>query len=357
MKKKIQIAAGLVIGLGLLWLLFKDTNWSEVFDAIRKANASLLGLGMLVVFCTFFTRVLRWRYIVRTAKPVSFRHMFSATQIGFLANFTMPGRVGEVVRALVLARLAKLPFAKCFAMVALDRVTDLIGLVAVMIVTIAAYKPVGKVVIPREVFDAEITFDAALVQPGEIAVFVSLIVLIGAFVMLYVNQRLVLRISDACLGVVSKKLAAWSHAFLEHFAEGLHIFRSASDMAKSVAFSLLTWCLFLLSFQVLLWAFGIHGPWYTVLVLQVLLAVFIAVPGAPGFVGQFHVPIVIALVLVIPDMDVSKAKAVAIVGHLINVALVAATGVYCLSTERLGLLELTRESMQAEDGMGETGRD
>ena len=95
-------------------------------------------------------------------------------------------------------------------------------------------------------------------------------------------------------------------------------------------------------------AFDIHVPWYGPFVLQLLLAIFISPPGAPGFVGQFHFPIVIGLVMVAPDVDVSKAKALAIVAHLLNLIPVYAIGLFCLFWERFGFVELTRESLHAE---------
>jgi len=348
MKKLLQLLIGLIIGVGLLWLLFRNTDWGEVFHTIREVHLGWLLLAELMILATFFTRVQRWSYVVRTAKPVSFRHMFSATQIGFLANFCLPGRVGELIRALVLGRLARLPFAKCMAMVALDRINDLVSLVFVVLVAIFAYAPAGVVVIPEETFGHEITFAAERVKQGETAAFIGLIVSVGVLVLIYVNQRVALRTTEIVVGRVSKRMAARARDFLQHFAEGLHIFRSGTDMAKSVFFSLVTWALALMSITVFMWAFGIRVPWYAPFVIQLMLAVAISVPGAPGFVGQFHVPIVVGIVMLMPEVGVSKAKAVAITAHLMNLIPVYVVGIFCLFWERLGFLELTKESLHAE---------
>jgi len=356
MKKIIQIVVGFVIGFGLLWLLFRgDTDWGAVFASMQRVSVGWLVVGLGVILLSFFTRVQRWSYIVRTAKPVSFRHMFSATQIGFMVNFTLPARAGEVVRAGVLARLAGLPFTKCFAMVALDRVTDLIGLVAVILVAALAYVPQTDIVIPAEVFGQQIVFAAARVQQAEISAVVFLVVSVMTAVLLYVKQDLMLRISDRCVGVVSVRLAERVHEALRHFAGGLHVFRSARDMLKSIFFSLVTWGLFLVVIVVMLWAFDIEGPWYTPFVMQVLLGVAIAVPGAPGFVGQFHVPLVIALVMLVPDMDLSKAYAFAILTHALNLGFIVVVGVFCILLEGLGLGELRHKGEDSEAVTGSAG--
>lgn len=351
MKRFAHTLAGLAIGLGLMWWLFRGTDWGEVGRAIRNANPFWLVMTQVLTLATFYTRILRWRYVVRTAKPVRFRHMFSATQIGFLANFTLPGRVGELVRALLLSRLGRLPVSKCIAMVALDRVNDLIGLLAVILVTVLAYTPTGDVVIPARTLGWEIHFAATTIQTGEILSAVALGLIILILVLLYVTQSFVLRLSDACLGLVSKRLAEWGHHFLEQFAEGLHIFRSAGDMAKSISFSLLTWTLFMLILVSMLAAFDIHYPWYLPFVMQTMLAVAISIPGAPGFVGQFHAPLVITLMMLLPGMDDAKAKAFAIVAHLGAVLPVLVVGIICLMMEQVNLVELTHETAQAESGL------
>ena len=350
MKKKVQIACGVLVGLGLVWLLFRDTMWSEVWRAVRDASPGWLLVGALFILGSFFTRVQRWTYVVRTAKPVSFRHMFSATQIGFLANFTLPGRVGEAIRAVVLGRLAQLPFSRCLAMVALDRINDLIGLVVLMLLTALVYNPTGTVVIPKQTLGLQhdFVFAADLIKKGEYLAVAGLLGCVIFLVSLYLNQQFVLRISDAILGRFSRKLAGYVHTFLNDFALGLHVFRSVRDMSFSIFWSLVTWTCFVLFFAASMQAFHIEAPWYTVLVMQVLLAVFISVPGAPGFVGQFHTPLVIALMMLAPGMEDSRAKAFAIVTHLINLILIASVGVGCLLREQFQVTELSQNAASGD---------
>ena len=112
MKKYVFAVVGLVLGVLMVWLLFRSTNWEEVGHALSGANFWLLALSLVPVFLAHPARVRRWGFIVRAVYPATFREMFSATQIGFLANFVLPGRAGEAVRALVLTRLTRVPFSK-----------------------------------------------------------------------------------------------------------------------------------------------------------------------------------------------------------------------------------------------------
>ena len=357
MKKKIQVILGIIIGIVLMWFLLRHTKWDEVFTALNTMHWGWMTLSIVGVFASFFTRVKRWSYIVRTAKPVSYRHMFSATQVGFLCNFIFPGRAGEVVRALALSRLAQLPFTKSFAFVALDRLTDLFGLIAVMLIAMVGFKPTEAITIPEEFIDvpdwAQGLLQPDVIQKGAMGFGFFLIVLVIAFVILYLNQRLVLRISDAILGLVSKKLADTIHNMIVHFSEGLHVFRSIGDMAKAIGWSFVTWGIACLSYAAVIRAFDVNEPWYASFIVLAMLSVAIAAPGAPGFVGQFHFGILLGLYLVVPDINYNVAMAIAIMSHLINLIPVILVGVYCLSTEHFGLGELRRESAHIQEETGE----
>ncbi len=353
MKKAVQIIVGLVIGVLLLWWVFRDTDWAEVGTALGAVHWGWLAVATLFVIFSFVTRILRWRYIVRTAKPVSFRSMFSATQIGFMANFILPGRAGEVIRALVLSRLEKIPFSKCFAFVALDRVTDLFGMLAAMLVAVLAYRPGTAVTVGPEAHFPD--WAAPLLHPQAIrtAAFsaaIFMLVIVAAFAALYLNQRLVLRCTERVIGLISQRMAARVTAMLGHFAEGMHVFRSAADMAKSLGFSLVTWGCFSVTFWTLFWAFGLTLPWYTPFFTLSLVAAVISLPGAPGFVGQYHAAIWAALLICSPGINSNVVRAVAIMGHLINLVPVTVVGLYCLQMEKLGLIALQREGEAAETG-------
>lgn len=344
MKKNFQIVLGFAIAGVLLWVLFRNTQWAAVGHALRTAHVGWLFLATALVFVTFLTRIVRWSYIVRTAMDVSFRTMFSATQIGFLGNFLLPGRVGEVIRAVVLARLTGLTFSRCFAFVALDRVTDLFGLITVMLISVIFFDPGKSVGV-----DGMEHIDPNIIRVGAVSTGVVMVGIIAAFVLLYLNKGLALRIVNKLLGRIAPPLAARLEGMLAQFADGMHVFKSVGDMSRAIAWSLVTWAAGTLCYFCVLQAFGIVGPWYTAVVVMAFLAVAVSIPSTPGFVGPFHAAIVAAVLLVVPDTSQDVAMAAALVAHLLNVLPVWLTGGICLYTENLGLLELRRESAHVKE--------
>lgn len=349
-RRAAAVAVCLALTALLLWVVFRDTDWRAVGNAMRAAHPGWMLASIALVFLSFFARAQRWSYIVRATSPVSFRHLFTSTQIGFLVNFISPARAGEFIRAFVLGRLTGIPFTKGLALVALDRVTDVIGLIAVLLVAIVAFYQMGTVYIPTELLAGRDPFQIPpeMVQTATAVITLGIAGMVAVLVLLYTNQRLVLRGSAKLLEPVSTKLVSHVHRLLLHFAQGLHVFRSPGDMAKSIGFSLVTWSCFVLSIATFQRAFGLEGPWYTPIVVQTLLALAIVIPIAPGFIGQFHFGIVAGLLLAAPEAPMATAQAIAIVAHLINFLAVVLTGVVCLWMEHMGLFELRRISSEAQ---------
>lgn len=346
MKKIIQLVVGIGIGVVLFWVMFRHTDWAAVGTALTHAKIGWLLLATLLVFVTFVTRIWRWGYIVRTAGPVSFRIMFSATQIGFLANFTLPGRVGEVIRAAVLSRLTGFAFSRCFAFVALDRLTDLFGLISVMLVTVVFFHPNAPIVVPGLTEPIQ----PSLIRVGAISTGVAMFGIIAAFVVLYLNKCLALKLVDGTAGRISKALSEKLCGMLEQFADGMHVFKSLVDMSCSIAWSLVTWGAGTACYFCILRAFSIEAPWYTSFVIMSLLAVLISIPSTPGFFGPFEYGIMAAVVAVAPETNRDVLATAVIIAHVLQLLPVLLVGCLCLYMENLGLMELRRESEVAADG-------
>ncbi len=344
MKGTLHGILGLLVAGALLWLLFRGTDWTELAAALRGLDIGWLAAAQLPLWASAFARVQRWTYVVRAVDPASYRSLFAATQIGLLVNFAVPARLGEVARAYVLSRLATIPLPRSLAMVALDRVNDVIGLLAVLGVAALALAGDAGSTFPAGSFgNAEpLVLSGALVRTAAwtlaAGVLGSVLLLVG----LYARRDAVLRGVRAALGPVAAGLTGRVEGLLAGFADGLHVFRSRADLARAVVWSLLSWVGDVVAVTGLFLAFGLDCPWYTPFVTLSFLAVAILVPLTPGTLGQFHVAVVAGLLLAAPEVGPTRAKAVAIVEHLSTLLPITVLGLYCVLRERLGLREVLR---------------
>ncbi len=333
---------GALLSALLLWFLFRDTDWDALYAALRRVNPGWVILALVFCFSSFFARVQRWSYVVRATHPATFRSMFSATQIGVLVNCLLPLRMGDVVRGYLLARLAQMSFARSLTVVALDRVNDVFALVSVLFVTVVAFPNNKDIEFAAGAFNNAERFvvSSSLIRPAAVSLTIFLIVVILVFVFLYFRQGYVMWLLDKTVGPVSTKLASRLHSVFLNCAAGMHIFRSGIELMKSVVFSLLTWGVVALSLAALLKAFHLEFPWYAPFLMLSILGISTSVTVTPGMVGQYHVPVVASLLMIVPNMDPNEAKAVAIVAHLVALLPPATLGIFSMLRERLRVVDL-----------------
>lgn len=352
----VQGLVGLILGAALIWLLFRGTDWSAVIRAFSAMDLFWTLVAGLLVVASFYVRVIRWQCIVGAFEQVAYPRLFYATQIGFLANFVLPARLGEIIRALVLNRTAGVPVSRGLSYVAADRVADMTGLAVVFGVFAWVYpvELVGSLPLPgewRAVY-------GPLLTPDQVRrVFRSiLVVLVTAPVALaaaHCSAPWLIRFVEQQVGQRWPKGAQVLERMIRRLAEGLSVARCPQHLAGTLAANLALWGIFLLTHAALFRAFGLRLPWYAAFVTLSLLALFISVPGPPGFVGPFHAGIMCGLILADPAVPLDTARALAIAGHLVNLILVLAFGLWSLWCEGIALTELRREALAGtEDPTG-----
>jgi phosphatidyl-myo-inositol alpha-mannosyltransferase len=106
-KRRIALGAAAVLGVGLTAIAANRIGVHDVIKNIVRSDATwvLLALGLMIG--SLFMRAASWFSAVRSAlprRPLRRRDVTSATMIGVLMSATLPARVGEPARAMVLAR-------------------------------------------------------------------------------------------------------------------------------------------------------------------------------------------------------------------------------------------------------------
>lgn len=140
MKKRIlsiiQYLFFLLIGLVLLWLVFRKIDVGDVAAEIRAANYSWLLLSLILGIISHIARAMRWNILIRSlGYKTDTQTTFYAVMVGYLANMAFP-RLGEVTRCGVLAKKRGVPFNSLFGTVISERIFDAIVLLIIIITVI-----------------------------------------------------------------------------------------------------------------------------------------------------------------------------------------------------------------------------
>ena len=148
MNKKIlsllQYVLFLGLGIFLLWLTLRKSNWEEIKNDIATANFVFLIPATLMLLISHLSRAVRWKILMEPLgyKP-SLLNTFLAVMVGYWANLAVP-RLGEVLKCTILGRYEKVPADKLVGTIVAERAFDVASLVVALAITVAVqYNLIG----------------------------------------------------------------------------------------------------------------------------------------------------------------------------------------------------------------------
>ena len=129
------LAVGIASSVFFLWLVFRDADLDEVWAALRSADIGLVLLAAAVIQITYVAQGARWRVIANTLE-VTVKRFYALVLGGIGANNILPLRIGDLLRARWLAKIAAIPSGRAFGSVVRDRACDVITLVVALAVSV-----------------------------------------------------------------------------------------------------------------------------------------------------------------------------------------------------------------------------
>ena len=120
-----RVLTGLAFGIAVLAGVLVVADVRAVLPILARFPWPLVPLVLTLTTGNYLLRFLKWELFLRW---VGVRHLPRTTSLSiFLAGFAMsitPGKVGEWIKALLVAKLARVPMAPIVPVVAIERLTD-----------------------------------------------------------------------------------------------------------------------------------------------------------------------------------------------------------------------------------------
>lgn len=270
MTRSTILRVSLGIGLSVVFLVIsmRGVDLGEMTEALSHARYWTLIPAMGAVVLSFFLRAVRWQLILRSLRPVSLHDAYAATMIGFMANNILPMRIGEVVRAVVIGRRAKVSRSSALATVAVERVFDVVILLAVLVLGSAGYE------LPESI-------------RGAIGVLgVGTVLILGVLVVLARRERVGAVVARLPGG--SSRIGQKVAVTLDKFQDGFGIFRDARTVTLTLLLSVLVWGGFVVAYHYSLVAFGLDLSLRAPLFLLGVVSIGVMLPSAPGYIGTMQ---------------------------------------------------------------------
>lgn len=340
--KRAQILLGLGVSLASAIFLAAVIDWHEFAASLARVNYLYLIPATFCILASYYCRALQWRYVLGGVRRFPAHLLFRITMLGFLANTLLPARLGEVVRAYILARKQRLSKGTAFGSVIVTRLLD--G--AVLFLILAGF----AILIPAKI---------AGVKAGGTTGFFIYAALVGFFVLFYFKRGTATSIIKFVFAPLSKRVAVKIVRSLDKFIHGFSCFRSPADLGKAFLYSGAIWLLVALSFYFVNLGFKFTSalPLYAPLLLVAIVSLAISIPSSPGFIGTMELGVLAALHIIEPALTRNEGLSYAIVVHVVQILPGVAFGLFYLWTEHLTIADLAKaEEIQKEAAYSEKGR-
>ena len=242
----------------------------------------------VAVMVSHVIRAERWRMLLKpTGNHVSFIGSFLSLMIGYLVNLAVP-RGGEVSRCYNLYKLEKTPVEVSFGTVVVERIVDVICMVALIALSFFVEWTKIKAFINTLEFPASKGFG---ISPWAIVIFLALVVLALGLFLLRKNEKFI--------------------KILKGFREGLGSIFKLKNKVLFIVYSIAIWGLYFLMTYWVLKAFNETQDlgFGAVLTLFAIGSIAMAVP-LPGGAGSYHTLVPMGLVAL---YNLPKADAIAFV--------------------------------------------
>jgi glycosyltransferase 2 family protein len=157
-------------------------------------------------------------------------------------------------------------------------------------------------------------------------------------VLMIVKRETSLRILSPLIGKLPARYADWINRLIYHFIEGFRIMVDPVLLIAVGGLSIMIWLVDVLVIYLLFLAFGFQLPVVAAFVLMIILIIGIAIPTAPGFIGNWHYFCILGLsIFGIPKTD---ALTFAIIYHFLSIGIVIVLGLIFLPFNRFSVSDL-----------------
>lgn len=270
LKRALLTVVGCILGFSFLYFAFKDISWHDLKNGLGQMRPFYILLaGLLVLMCQI-VRPLRFCVIVSPFSNLHIKCLWDVTNIWVAANIIMPARLGELARPYLLQSRG-VSFSSTLGAVMVERFFDLSGLLFLLGVVLWNSPQLPRIYT---------VFGGVLL----------LLLIVGYSLVLIIlnNQEKFQTVVYKLVSIMPERPVAFISTILQRLIAGLGIMASPKKALMISMYSIILWVLFSCIVYTFLLAFSIEAPFLVAVTIQVLMALGIALPSAPGFIGTFH---------------------------------------------------------------------
>jgi glycosyltransferase 2 family protein len=296
-QRSFYLFLGTIITLVSVAWAVRGISWTNVWQSLRSARPEWIVLAVLVFCSAVSLKAKRWGTLLGSREKASpFKIRQAAVYIGFAGNCILPASGGEVLRTMILNRYGKIPLGAVVGSLVAERLLDLVAVFFLLLVPLFTQTTLTR-------------HGSRHLSLGWLGLGITVLTF-GIWIAANRPNAIAHRIGILLQLLGLKRFSPQITAGIESLLLGLSALRDPKQCCIAVVESLCIWLLTGFTYWFCLLAFGIQAPgWLGALFTQSLVALAIALPSSPGYLGPFEAAIRFSLgfYAVAPDLVISFA--------------------------------------------------
>jgi len=303
--KAVKLALCLAISGVCLYLAVRGIDFARAVQELKKSSTAPIFGAVAFLFVSYWIRAYRWRYLLAPIKDIAVGPLFRSTVIGFMGNYLLPFRAGEIMRAVSIGQTQQISKSAALGSIVLERVFD--GVV----ISLTPFIVVAAVELPPWV--TRVNF--GLLTLYIIGLVGLVIATRRGWTELWIYKAMVLM--PMGFGQRVRPIAT-------EFLQGMKGINYIGALLPVCLLSFACWFFHGLYFFLLFHALDLELSFWTALIIQMVIGLGVILPAAPGYVGNFEYFTVLALALF--GVTHEMAFAYALLAHICQFVSVTVVG-------------------------------
>ena len=298
-----RLLVGVLFGGACMYWFAHTIDWSEMMTVFRQIDVPWVVLAILLLLLEFAIRAFRWKIILRSLSTnISVLDLFRAQVIGAATNTLLPLRLGELLKPTIVCNRTKLEFVPVATTSIVERVYDLLGMVSVLVFMVLFLQPELSPAPGQQVL-----IDNLQMYGGFLGL--AAVTAMGIFFALTSQKEAMRPVFLTITSIAPQPIQNFFMRLFDGFVKGLGNTTDTSGLWISGLLSVGMWLNGAFAIFCLFKAFSLTLPFGAACFISVAIALSVALPQAPGFVGVFHVAIETTLLLWAQDATIAKGFA------------------------------------------------
>jgi uncharacterized protein (TIRG00374 family) len=323
-KIDIKFWLGIAVSIFFMALLFRKIDFKQLLTALATVDYRYILAAVASTFISLFFRAVRWHFLLIPEKRIPLSSLYPVTIIGYMANNLLPARLGEFVRAYMLAQREGLQTPTVFASLVIDRLFDGCTVILILLITLFTLR------LPQGMADAE-----TALKTGGVVTFLLYAGVIVFLLLLKHQTMRTLAWTAILLKPLPQRFSERIIPLLGSFIGGIRLSSRGGHIAALLLSSLTIWLFCIIPVNMVLQGFGIQLPISASMFILVLLVFAVMVPASPGYIGTYHYACFKGLSAF--GIAESTAVSIALVIHAVGFFPVIIAGFYYLWKSKMSL--------------------